>query len=104
MAREKVHNPIRYGVVLIEKLRRGEFRPEVGLPVAERRAADRLREQVLRGPWTTPDATSNPSTRAIPPIARAVMDRLRGQPVSVQTNVRAGDAQPDASAAIDDLS
>jgi hypothetical protein len=103
MAREKVHNPIRYCVVLVEKLKRGDFRPEMGLPITGRRAADRLREEVLRGRWTMPEPATNALSRAIPPIARAAMDRLRGQPVSALPDVDPGDAQPDAPDAIDEV-
>ena len=36
--------------------------PELGIRIAERRAADQLREQVLRARWTTPEGTPDAST------------------------------------------
>ena len=79
MAHAKVYNPIRYCVALVEKLKRGQFVPEVGLPFTERRAAERLREQVLRAPWTTSAVSPKAFNMGIPPIARAAMARLRGR-------------------------
>jgi hypothetical protein len=95
MTRESVHNPIRYCVALIEKLKRGEFRLEVGLPIAERRAADRLREQVLRGQWTRPGAATNESSRMIPAKARAAIDRLRGRTDSEVGRLISGSVEVD---------
>ena len=79
MAHAKVHNPIRYYVALVDKHKRGLFTPELGLPIAERRAAERLRLEVLQARWTTPEATASVSGRAIPPNARAMLDRFRGR-------------------------
>lgn len=104
MVRERVFNPIRYCIAMVEKLKQRKFVPELGIPIAERRAADRLREQVLRGRWTASDTTSNASSRTIPPNARAAMDRLRGQPTFAQPELDPDDAQPDAPDAIDELS
>jgi hypothetical protein len=80
MVREKVFNPIRYCVAMIEKLKRGDFVPELGIPIAERRAAERLRDGVLRAQWKRTDSTSDTPRPGIPVSARAVFDRLRGAP------------------------
>jgi hypothetical protein len=97
MVHAKVHNPIRYCVALVEKFKQGQFRPELGLPIADRRAVERLREHVLPSRWTAPEATLNASGKAIPPTARAAMDRLRGRPVSEPLDLRSDRAKPDDS-------
>jgi hypothetical protein len=79
MAHAKVHNPIRYCVALVDKHKRGLLTPELGLPIADRRAAERLRQEVLQARWTTPEPTASVSRRAIPPNARAMLDRFRGR-------------------------
>ncbi len=102
MAHAKVHNPIRYCVALVDKHKRGLFTPELGLPIAERRAAERLRQDVLQAQWTTPQATASVSGRAIPPNAQAMLDRFRGRS-SPQLSDRDSDGeQPDDSNAMDD--
>lgn len=102
MAHEKVHNPIRYFSALIDRLKQGKFVPELGIRIAERRAADRLREQVLRARWTAQEGTPDASNRVIPPNAQAVLDRLRGRPVAAQPELDSDDAQADAPSANDD--
>lgn len=102
MAHAKVHNPIRYCVALVEKHKRGQFVPELGLPIADRRAAERLREEVLRARWTMLEVTANASNRAIPPNARAALDRLRGRSVSELPERASDSAQTNASNATDD--
>jgi hypothetical protein len=44
MASKQIRNPIRYCAALVASVRRGDFQPALGLPVADRRAADRQRE------------------------------------------------------------
>lgn len=102
MAREKVHNPIGYGLGMIKKLKQGQFVPELGIRVAERRAADQLREQVLRARWTTPEGTPDASNRAIPPHAQAALDRILGRPGAALPKRDSDGAQADAPSATDD--
>lgn len=102
MAHEKVHNPIRYCLALIDRLKQGKFVPELGIRIAERRAADQLREQVLRARWTTPEGAPDASDRTIPPNAQAVLDRLRGRSVGALPELDSDDAQRDAPSAPDD--
>jgi len=102
MVHAKVHNPIRYCVALVEKFKQGQFRPELGLPIADRRAAERVREHVLRSRWTAPEATPDGSNKAIPPTARAAMDQLRGRPVSEPPDLRSDRAKSNDSDASED--
>ena len=44
MAVTRVKNPVRYCAVLIERMRRGEFVPELGLGIADARQADIARQ------------------------------------------------------------
>lgn len=102
MAHERVHNPIGYCLALIKKLKQGQFVPELGIRIAERRAADQLREQVLRARWTTPEGTPDASNRAIPPNAQAALDRLRGRPVAALPGLDFDGAEADVPSATDD--
>jgi hypothetical protein len=102
MAITNVSNPIRYCLKLIEMLKEGKFVPQLGIAVAERRAAERLREQVLRARWTTPDVTQGAPSKEIPACARAAMDRLRGGPVSAPSTRDSDNAQADDPSPADD--
>jgi hypothetical protein len=102
MERGKVHKPVGYCVALVEKLKRGQFAPEAGLPIAERRAAERLQEQVLRAQWTTAQATTTASRKAIPPNALAALDRLRGRVDREPQRPASGSVEGDLSNARDE--
>ena len=101
MACDKVHNPLRYCMGLVQRLRQGKFQLEVGLPIAERRAAERLRGQVLRARWTTSDLTEDTPRPAIPETARAAFDRLRGGSTSELRDCGSDGVQPDTQNATD---
>jgi Helix-turn-helix domain len=101
MACNKVDNPLRYCMALVQRLRQGKFHLEVGLPIAERRAAERLRDQVLRAQWTTSDLNGGTPTPAIPENARAVFDRLRQGSTSELRDGDSDGVQSDARNATD---
>lgn len=71
MAIAQVKNPLRYCATLIERMRRGEFLPELGLKVGEARQAEVA--QIEKVSATTP--RSEP--REIPIQARETFERLR---------------------------
>jgi hypothetical protein len=101
MIREKVFNPIRYCIAMIEKLKRDDFVPELGIPIAERRAAERLRDEVLRAQWKRADSTSDRPRPGIPVSARAAFDRLRGTSMFDVREFASDRQRPDASTATD---
>jgi hypothetical protein len=77
MSVTRVNNPIRYGVALVGRLKRGEFAPELGLAIAESRAAERRREALLQRPTATHPTSAEPKIGALPDDLRAVLERVR---------------------------
>jgi hypothetical protein len=103
LTRGKIDKPVGYGVALIGRLKRGEFVPEAGVPIAELRAAERLQAQVLRAPWTTPVPPSNAHSNGVPPIARAALDRLRATLAYASRTRAPENAQANVSRPADDV-
>ena len=72
----QVKNPLRYCAVLITRMQRGRFLPELGLKVAEARAAEIGRHAVLaRIKKIT--AIESAQRRALPPRQREAIRRMR---------------------------
>lgn len=77
MAIKQIHNPIRYCAALVERLRRGQFKPELCLKVADQRAAEEQREaRQLRSAIDTAIARETRS-HGLPEEIRRQVDRMR---------------------------
>ena len=98
MASTAVRNPVGYCAALVERLKRGTFRLELGLAIADRRAVQRHRDG-LRSERMAADI---PLPKEIPESVRAMFDRFRRPPPPEQAEVRGDGRQPDTRPAADD--
>jgi hypothetical protein len=85
MAVKQIHSPIRYCAALVERFRRGQFKPELCLKVAHRRAADQQREarELCRARDTEIARETRP--HGLPEKVRAQVDRMRLGSTAVRT-------------------
>ena len=79
MASKQIRNPIRYCAALVASVRRGEFQSELGLSVADRRAADRQREARRLDSATAVVAARESTASHLPEQLRARIERLRAR-------------------------
>ena len=77
MAITQVKNPLRYCATLIERMQRGEFLPELGLNVADRRRAEVARRAALAQIEKTAATESKTSPRELPVKFREAIQRMR---------------------------
>jgi hypothetical protein len=103
MASEHVRNPIRYCAALVGRLRRGEFRLELGIEIADRRAAERQRQARLCDGAAIVGKAQYESVKSLPEALRLPVERMRARSASLQSrdsssNIQAADpAQTDHS-------
>jgi hypothetical protein len=76
MSVSQVRNPVRYCAALAASARRGQFLPELGRQVAERRAALRERDDAATARVTAIEDVGNSVPREIPPSFRVAMEKL----------------------------
>ena len=77
MAMTEVRNPVGYGVALVRRARAGKFQRQVGLKIAERRAADRRHEARLRDSRTVAKLCANESLARLPKELREPLEAIR---------------------------
>lgn len=77
MAIAQVKNPLRYCATLIERMRRGEFLPELGLKVGETRQTEFARVAALARIEKVSATAPRSEPREIPLQARETFERLR---------------------------
>ena len=102
MASTAVRNPVGYCAALVERLKRGTFRLELGLAIAEGRAAQRRHEDRLSERNRASQSAEIPLPKEIPASVRAMFDRTRRPPHPEQAEVRRDDSQLDTPTAFDD--
>ena len=102
MASTTVRNPVGYCAALVASLKRGTFRLELGLAIAERRAAQRHREDLLSERGAASQSAETPLPKGIPESVRAMFDRFRRLPPPGQAEGRPDSRQLDTPAAPDD--
>jgi hypothetical protein len=73
----RITNPIRYCAALVERIKRGQFTPELGIRIAERRAAERQYSKQKRVHATVDRATLEATIDRLPEDLRASLDRMR---------------------------
>ena len=79
MTLTKVNNPIRYALVLMERLQARRFVPELGPKVAEMRNAEVARQARLAQDERRLQVKNVADTRKLPPKLRASLDRIRSK-------------------------
>jgi hypothetical protein len=88
MAVTRVKNPVRYCAVLIERTRRGDFLPELGLGVADARQADIARQAERARFERAPVGGLTVDVTTLPKRLREALERARAK-----SNVRPLDAE-----------
>ncbi len=79
MARKQVRSPVKYCAALIRSIRRGEFKPDVGSEIANRRNAEQQQEARLRASQALLNPTASMSTVRLPEVLRAPFERARAK-------------------------
>jgi hypothetical protein len=79
MTLTKVNNPIRYALVLMERMQGGRFVPVLGPKVAEMRNAEVARQPRLAQDERRLPAKKVADTRKLPPKLRASLERIRAK-------------------------
>jgi hypothetical protein len=102
MASTTVRNPVGYCAALVASLKRGTFRLELGLVIAERRAAQRHREDLLSEHSAASESAEIAPPKGIPQSVRAMLDRFRRPPPPEQAEVHRDGHPTDTPAAPDD--
>jgi len=74
---DRVINPIRYCVALAKRIEGGRFTPELGIRIAERRAAERQYSDQKRAHATVGRAILEPTIERLPDDLRAPLERMR---------------------------
>jgi hypothetical protein len=82
MTLTKVNNPIRYALVLTERMQGGRFVSELGPKVAEMRNAEIARQARLAQDEHRLPVKNVADTRKLPPKLRASLDRIRSNLVA----------------------
>ena len=77
LAIAQVRNPLRYCAVLIRRMQRGKFVPELGLTVADAREAEIGRQALLARIASVAAIESSPHQGALPPRQRDAIRRIR---------------------------
>lgn len=86
MAIKHIHNPVRYCAVLVARLRRGQFQPELCLEVADRRAAGQQREARRLCSATAAEIAREVRPNRLPEKVRAQVERMRAGSKVVRPN------------------
>jgi hypothetical protein len=73
----RITNPIRYCAALVERIKRGQFTPELGIRIAERRAAVRQYSEQKNARSNVDRATLEAAMQRLPDDLRASLDRMR---------------------------
>jgi hypothetical protein len=87
-----VGNPIRYCAALVERVRRDEFRPELGIRIAEMRGA---RAQYLARPHAPANIDSSgviATVQRLPDDLRRPLERMRSRDAQDRSSDAANDA------------
>jgi hypothetical protein len=91
MAVTEVRNPVGYGATLVKRAKLGTFQRQVGLKIAERRAADRRQEARLRDSRTVAKLDANESLARLPKGLRERLEAIRASVTARST----GDSEDD---------
>jgi hypothetical protein len=77
MAMTEVRNPVGYGASLVKRAKRGTFQRQVGLKIAERRAANQRHEARLRDNRTPANLPAEESLARLPKELREPLEAIR---------------------------
>ena len=95
IASKRVRSPVKYCAALIRSIRRGEFKPDVGSAIADRRKAEQQREARLRAIPAPLNKTSSASTVRLPEALRAPFERARAKALSALADKSADSGSSD---------
>ena len=108
---KQIRNPIRYCAALVARLRRGQFKPELGLEVADRRAAEQQREAGQLCSARATESARGTRPPGVPAKVRRQVDRMRSgckveRPADISGSDESvdpptGNGRTDATAAVD---
>jgi hypothetical protein len=73
----RITNPIRYCAALVERIKRGQFTSELGIRIAEKRAAERHDSEQRNARSNVDRATLEAAMQRLPDDLRASLDRMR---------------------------
>lgn len=90
-----VHNPIGYGAALARSAKTGKFQRQVGLRIAERRAAEQRHQVRLRDSRTATDVSGNGSPRQLPKDLRLRIEAIRAKALERSDPSSVGDGSSD---------
>lgn len=77
MKHQRISNPVGYCAALIARVRNGQFQPELGIRIAERRAQERLRVAREIAPAGTDFDARAAHANLLPDAIRASLERMR---------------------------
>jgi hypothetical protein len=91
----RVTNPIRYCAALVERINRGQFRPELGIRIAERRAAERQHREQRNARSNVDRAALDATMHRLPDDLRASLERMRKRDQNEPSTTTRGDHKND---------
>jgi len=91
----RVTNPIRYCAALVERIKRGQFTPELGIRIAERRAAEHQYREQKNGRSNVDRATLEATMHRLPDDLRASLERMRKRDQNEQLTTTCRDHKSD---------
>jgi hypothetical protein len=91
----RITNPIRYCAALVERIKRGQFTPELGIRIAERRAAERQYSEQRNARSNVDRATLESTMHRLPDDLRASLERMRKRDQNGPSTTTRGDHKND---------
>jgi hypothetical protein len=85
-----IANPIRYCAALVQRVEQRQFRPELGIQVAESRAARLRYVERLNGSPTVDPTSTGARSECLPDDLRAPIERMRKRIIKAATDVQSG--------------
>jgi hypothetical protein len=95
MALTEVSNPIGYGAALVRRAKLGKFQLQLGLRVAQGRAAEQQLEARIRDARTGASLSVSESIARLPKNLRAPMEAIRARSLSRLQTGESDDGPPD---------
>jgi hypothetical protein len=91
----RITNPIRYCAALVERIKRGQFTPELGIRIAERRAAERQYSEQRNARSNVDRATLEATMHRLPDDLRASLERMRKRDQNERSTTTCRDRKSD---------
>jgi hypothetical protein len=91
----RITNPIRYCAALVQRIKRGQFTPELGIRIAERRAAEHQYREQKNARSNVDRATLESTMHRLPDDLRASLDRMRKRDENERSTTTCRDRKED---------